>query len=156
MKGRFNFKLWALCAILSAMLVVPALGQVKEEERNLPKEQKEQMIKELKLSPDKEKAILAVEDKYARARKEIMAGMKKAIVDLQAALESANPDGAKVKKLVRAVTAGQDKMFISFKNQRDKELSLMTPVEEGKYIMRLANRQKMMEKPNEEKAGEQK
>jgi len=30
----------------------------------------------------------------------------------------------------------------------------MTPVEEGKYIMRLANRQKMMEKPNEEKAGE--
>ena len=30
MNRKFNFKLVALCAILSAMLVVPALGQVKE------------------------------------------------------------------------------------------------------------------------------
>jgi Spy/CpxP family protein refolding chaperone len=154
MQGKFNFKLWALGAILSAMLVVPALGQVKEDEGNPFRDQKEQMIKELQLSPDKAKVILAVEDKYAKGRKQIMADMKKAIDDLQAALASANPDRAKVKKLVRAVIAGQDKMFISYKNQRDKELSLLTPVEEGKYIMRLANRQKMTEKPNEPKAGE--
>jgi hypothetical protein len=32
MKGKFNFKLVALCAILSAMLVMPALGQVKAKE----------------------------------------------------------------------------------------------------------------------------
>ena len=32
MKGKFNFKLGALCAILSAMLVMPALGQAKGEE----------------------------------------------------------------------------------------------------------------------------
>jgi hypothetical protein len=138
MKGKFNFKLVALCAILSAMLVVPALGQVKEEEGNrrlIDKEQKEKMIKELKLAPDKEKAILAVEDKYARGRKEIIADMKKAVADLQVALASANPDDEKIKKLVRAVTTCQDKMFISFKNQRDKELSLMAPVEQGKYLM---------------------
>ena len=97
------------------------------------------MIKQLKLAPEKEKAILAVEDKYAGGRTEIMAGVKKADVDLQAALEAADPDEAKVKKLVRAVTACQDKMFISFKNQRDKELALMTPVEQGKYLIMLGN-----------------
>ena len=32
MKGKFNFKLGALCAIISAMLVMPALGQAKGEE----------------------------------------------------------------------------------------------------------------------------
>ena len=32
MKGKFNFKLGALCAILSAMLLIPAPGQAKEEE----------------------------------------------------------------------------------------------------------------------------
>lgn len=159
MKGKFNFRLWALCAILSALLVVPALGQGKEEEQNrrvIDKEQKEQMIKELKLAPEKEKAILAVEDKSAAERREIIAGLKKAVVDLQTALASAKPDEAKIRKLVKAVTAGQDKMFISYKNQRDKELSLMTPVEQGKYLMMLPGGQKMMEKNKEKEAGEKK
>ncbi len=62
MKGKFNFKVGALCAILSAMLVMPALGQVKEEEGSCAKEQKDQIIKELKLAPEKEKAVLAVGD----------------------------------------------------------------------------------------------
>ena len=65
MSRKFNFKLVALCTILSAMLVVPALGQAKEEAGVRYKEQKNQMIKDLKLAPEKEKAILAVKDKYA-------------------------------------------------------------------------------------------
>jgi Spy/CpxP family protein refolding chaperone len=127
MKGKFNFKLGALCAILSTMLVMPALGQVKEKGEAGYKAQKAQMIKELKLAPEKEKAILAVEDKYARERKEIVDGVKKANVDLQAALAAATPDEAKLKELISALNAGQDKMF-AFKNQRDEELN-MTPVE---------------------------
>ena len=147
MKGKFNFKLGALCAILSAMLLMPALGQAKEEEGARYKAQKDQMIKELKLAPEKEKAMLAVEDKYARERKDIIAGVKKANDDLQAAMAAANPDEAKLKELVSALTAGQDKMFASFKNQRDEELALMTPAEQAKYLIVLGQwRQKMMEK----------
>jgi len=119
MKGKFNFKLGALCAILGAMLLMPALGQAKEEGEAGYKKQKDQMIKELKLAPDKEKAMLGVEVKSAAERKEIIAGMKKANEDLQAALAAATPDEAKLKELVSALTAGQDKMFASFKNQRD-------------------------------------
>ena len=153
MKGKFNFKLGALCAILSAMLVMPALGQVKGEEGAQFKEKKDQMIKELKLAPEKEKAMLAVADKYARERKEIVDGVKKANVDLQAALAAATPDEAKLKELVSALNAGQDKMFASFKNQRDEELALMTPAEQGKYLLTLGQwRQKMMDKRNKKAA----
>ena len=157
MKGKFNFKLGALCAILGAMLLMPALGQAKGEEAAVQKEKKDQMIKELKLAPEKEKAILAVGDKYAGERKDIIAGVKKANVDLQKELGTANPDEAKLKELVSALTAGQDKMFATFKNQRDEELALMTPVEQAKYLMVLGQwRQKKMDKRDKKAAGEKK
>lgn len=154
MKGKFNFKLGALCAILGAMLVMPALVQAKGEEAAAKKETKDQMVKELKLAPEKEKAVLAVADKYERERKEIVAGVKKANDDLQAAVAAANPDEAKLKELVNALTSGQDKMFATFKNQRDEELALMTPVEQAKYMMILGQwRQKMMKKADQKAAG---
>ena len=132
---------------------MPALGQAKGEEAAVYKEKKDQMIKELKLAPEKEKAVLAVEDKYATERKDIVAGVKKANDDLQAALAAANPDEAKLKELVSALTAGQDKIFASFKNQRDEELALMTPVEQAKYLMVLGQwRQKMMNKRDKKAA----
>lgn len=157
MKGKFNFKLGALCAILSAMLVMPALGQVKKGEEGARKEQKDQMVKELKLAPEKEKAMLAVGVKYAAERKDIIAGVKKANDDLQVALKAAKPDEAMLKASVSALTAAQDKMFASFKNQRDEELALMTPAEQGKYLLALGQwRQKMMSKSDQKAAGKKK
>ena len=146
MKGKFNFKIGALCAILSAMLLMPALGQAVEGEGARAKAQKDQIIKELKLAPEKEKAVLAVGDKYAKERTDIIAGIKKANDELQAACAVAKPDDAKLKELVSALTTGQDKMFASFKNQRDEELALMTPAEQARYLLVLGQwRQKMME-----------
>ena len=147
MSRKFNFKLVALCTLLSAMLVVPALGQVKVEEGGRYKERKNQMIKNLKLAPEKEKAILALEDKYAKERKEIIAGVKTATADLKAALAAATPDEGKVKESVSAITSGQDNLFASFRKQRDEEMGQMTPVEQGKYLMAMSQwRQKMMDK----------
>ena len=157
MHAKFNFKLGALCAILSAMLLMPALVQAKGEAAAVHKEKKDQIIKELKLTPEKEKAVLAVEDKYAAERKEIVAGVKKANDDLQAALAAATPDEAQLKAGVSALTASQDKMFASFKNQRDEELALMTPVEQAKYLMILGQwRQKMMKKSDKKAAAAKK
>ena len=73
-------------------------------------------------------------DKYAKERTDIIAGIKKANDELQAACAVAKPDDAKLKELVSALTTGQDKMFASFKNQRDEELALMTPAEQAKYL----------------------
>jgi hypothetical protein len=157
MSRKFNFKLVALCTLVSAMLVMPALGQDKGEAGARYKAQKEQIIKELKLTPEKEKAMLAVEDKYGKERKTIIAGVKKANDDLQGALAAAKPDEAKLKVLVSALTADQDKMFASFKNQRDEELALMTPAEQAKYLIVLGQwRQKMMDKRSQKAAGKKK
>ena len=62
MKGKLIFKLGALSTILSFLLVVPALGQTDEELGKQLKEYKAQTLKELKIAPDKEKALLAVEE----------------------------------------------------------------------------------------------
>ncbi len=78
--------------------------------------------------------MLAVGDKYAKERTDIIAGIKKANDELQAASAVAKPDDAKLKELVSALTTGQDKMFASFKNQRGEELALMTPAEQAKYL----------------------
>jgi hypothetical protein len=157
MSRKFNVKLVALCTLVSAMLLMPALGQAKGEEAAVHKAKKDQMIKELKLAPEKEKAVLAVEDKYARERETIIAGVKKANDDLQAALAAGTPDEAKLKELVSALTAGQDKMFASFKNQRDEELALMTPAEQANSLIILGQwRQKMMDKRDQKAAGEKK
>ncbi len=137
MKGKFNIKLGLLCAILSAMLVVPALAQAKKDTGEVFKERREQMIKNLKLAPEKEKVIIASEEKYAKERKEIISAMKKANAELEAAMKAAKPDDAKIKGLVEAITSGQDKLFASFKSQRDEEMAQMTPVEQGKYLMAL-------------------
>ncbi|MCL4501481.1 MAG: hypothetical protein M1438_06430 [Deltaproteobacteria bacterium] len=163
MKGKFHLKLGLLCAILSVMLVSPALGQGPSQPTVQPKEHpagpakggpeekfkqhRIQMIKDLKLAPDKEKAVLAVSDKYEGQRKGIIDNLKKTKADLQAALAVAKPDEAKVKELVNALTSGMDALFHSFKNQREEELAQMNPVEQGKYLLELNKmREEMMGK----------
>lgn len=153
MKGKFNFKLGALCVILGVLLLVPAFGQAKEKMEGQLKELKVKILKKMKLAPDKEKAFMEVDDKYAAERKGIIADLKKSQGELKAALAAAKPDEAKIKDLVSAITAGQDKLFASFKDQRDAELALLSPVEQGKYLLAMTSwRHGMMEKCMKEEA----
>ena len=154
MNGKFNFKLGALCAILGVLLLVPVLVQAKGEMEGQLKEMKGQILKQLQLAPDKEKAFMAVDDIYAAERQKIIDGLKQSQKDLQAALAAAKPDEAKINDLVCALTAGQDKLFASFKNQRDEELALLSPVYQGKYLLAMSQwSHGMMEKCMKEESG---
>ena len=146
MKGKFNFKLGALCAILSAMLLMPALGQAKEDSwSEMHKMRRATAVKELKLSPEKAKDFNAVEEKYAKDRQELIERLKKSQAELQNAM-AATPDEAKIKGLVTATRADQDTMAKSFKSQLDEELSLMTPLQQGQYLLTLHKwREEMMQ-----------
>ena len=156
MQVKFNFKLAALAAVVIALLVVPALGQNQAEYGAYYKEFKAKMAKELQLSPDQEKGMAAVGEKFAAERKEIIAGMRKADADLEAALKDSKPDEAKIKGLVNEVTSGQDKLFASFKNERDEKLACLTTVQQGNYLMVIKEwRQEMMAR-HEVKPGEKK
>ena len=98
--------------------------------------------------------MLAVEDKYAQERQAIVAGVRKLMMIYRRRWKHPKPDEAKLKELVSALTADQDKMFASFKNQRDEELALMTPLEQAKYLIILGQwRQKMMKKHGQKPGG---
>ena len=147
MKGKFNFKLGVLCAILGAMLVMPALGQAKEDSwGEMHKMRRATAVKELQLSPEKAKDFNAVEEKYAKERQLLIERLKKSQAELQTAVAAATPDEAKLKGLVTAIRADQDKMAQSFKSQLDEELALMTPVQQGQYLLTLHKwREEMMQ-----------
>jgi len=135
MKGKFIFKLGALSTILSFLLVIPALGQVNQDLGEKLKEYKAKTLKELKIAPDKEKALLAAEEKSVAAREKIIAGLKKFKEDLQAALAAPSPDEAKIKGLVSAFIAAQLDLFNSFKNEMNEEMAQLSPLQQGKYLM---------------------
>jgi hypothetical protein len=150
MKGKLIFKLGALFTILSVLLVVPALGQTGQTNEALGKQLKDyksQMLKELKIAPDKEKALMAVEDKYSLMRGEIVDSSTKAWDNLQAALAAPTPDDAKIKGAVAAYVDGQAKLFQSFRKQLEEELTLMSPTQQGKYLVAMEKwRQQCMPK----------
>ncbi|MBU4234493.1 MAG: hypothetical protein L6277_15170 [Desulfobacterales bacterium] len=150
MKGKLIFKLGALATILSFLLVMPALGQTGQTNEALGKQLKDykaQILKDLKISPDKEKALVAVEEKYSLMRGEIVDNSKKAWDNLQAVLAAPKPDEAKIKEAVSAYIDAQAKLFTSFKNQLDEELGQMSPIQQGKYLVAMEKwRQQCMPK----------
>jgi hypothetical protein len=150
MKGKLIFKLGLLTTILSFLLVIPALGQTGQTNEALGqqlKDYKGKIIKDLKVAPDKEKAVAAVEEKYSLMRGEIVDNSKKAWDNLQAALAAPKPDEAKIKAAVSAYIDAQAKLFTSFRKQLDEELALMDPVQQGKYLVAMEKwRQQCMPK----------
>jgi Spy/CpxP family protein refolding chaperone len=150
MKGKLIFKLGALSIILSVLLVVPALGQTGQTNEELGKQLKDykaQILKDLKITQDKEKALMGVEDKYSLMRGEIVDSSTKAWDTLQAALAAPTPDEAKVKEAVAAYIDAQAKLFHSFRSQLDDELAQMSPVQQGKYLVAMEKwRQQCMPK----------
>ena len=143
MKAKFNVRFLALWIIGGALFLLPSLhpAQAKEGSWERMKE-KLTIIKELndlKLGPEKEAALLEVDQKYAKERKGVVAALKKSQGDLQAALAAATQDEEKIKNLVSAANAAQDKLFASFKMERDEAMALMTPRQQGQFIMVMGN-----------------
>jgi Spy/CpxP family protein refolding chaperone len=150
MKGKLIFKLGLLTIILSFLLVIPALGQKGETNEALGqqlKDYKGNILKELKIAPDKEKALIAVEEKYSVMRGEIVDNSKKAWDNLLAAIAAPKPDEAKIKAAVTAYVDAQAKLFASFRKQLDEEMALMSPLQQGKYLVAMEKwRQQCMPK----------
>ena len=159
MKGKFNLRFAALWMILGALFLLTSLhlAQAKEGgwERMKEKIKITKELHDLKLAPDKEAAMLAVDQKYAKERKDLVAALKKYREDLTAALGEATPDEAKIQDQVRATNAAQDKLLTSFKMERDEVMALMTPIQQGQFIVVMGNWfQEMIKKSYDAKKGQ--
>ena len=123
---------------------------------NYLKEFKENLFKQMNLAPEKERAFRAVEDKHAAARQKIIAppeGCSEAAEDMVAAGKPENK--TKMMGLVHAVTEAQDKLFASYRTQRNEELALLTPEQKAKYLVTMINwRHELMQKAMQGEGGQ--
>ena len=123
-----------LVGLIAAMLLLaPGLAQAKSWGKY--RQYKAKILKELKLSKDQTQKILQIDEKYAKDRRGVLDDLRKNMVALKKALAEKKPDEAKIKSLVGTVTGDQDKLMTSFKNQRDEELNVMKPEQQGKYLL---------------------
>jgi len=137
MKKRTDFWLVCLGLLLAVALLTPGLGQAGEERGGSPGRYNEKLAKDLNLTPEKAKEFQVVGEKYDQSREEIIERMRNNESELEKALAVTQPDEAKIKELVAAIAAGHDKLVDTFKAQRREEMLLLTPVQQGKFLMAL-------------------
>jgi len=124
--------------LLLGLLLPPSLGQAAEERwGGYSHEQREKLIQEMQLTPEKAKEFEAVAEKYATTRQEIADRIKKNQAELEKALATSPADEAKIKELVGVIAADHDKLLDSLKAQRREEMALLTPVQQGRFLMAL-------------------
>lgn len=132
MRGKVHFLLAGLSFFLAAALLaaIPVLAQ----EKGGPNEK---IVKELNLTPEKAKEFQAVDARYAQSREELINRIKKDESALEQALAAPKPDEPKIKDLAASISSDHAKLFETFKAQRQEELQLLTPIQQGKFILAL-------------------
>jgi Spy/CpxP family protein refolding chaperone len=138
--------------LVGFLVIVPLLamgpGQVMAASgASYTKMEQEALCKDLGLTPEQAKAFQAVGDKFDKNRQEIIAGLENKENDLEKALAVPKPDEQKIKGLVAVITQGHDQLFQSLKAQRQEEMALLSPVQQGKFVLALKKwHQEMKEK----------
>jgi len=120
---------------LALALLAPYPVAAKEPSgKGIPKER---IAQDLGLTGDKAQAFLAVGDRYHRTREEIIERIRKHEEGLEQAMAAPQPDDAKIKGLVAAITADHNKLWDTLRVQRQEEMALLTPMQQAKYLMAL-------------------
>ena len=135
-----------LVLLLAAGLLAPGAGFAQGDQARAYAMKKEQLLKNLNLTPEKIKEFQAVEVKFQQSRKEIVDRLGKSEADLEKALTAPQVDEGKVKELVAAITADHNQLMETFKTQRQEEMALLTPAQQGKYLLLLRGWHKQMRK----------
>jgi Spy/CpxP family protein refolding chaperone len=135
MSGKAMTGLAVVGLALSVLLWTPAPSQAKGKWFKHVQEMREKQAKEMNLSPEKTKEFLAVEAKYDKIRRDALEKVKSSLKELQTALAAKPPDEAKVKNLVTAITTAQADFINTYKSRLDEVKGLLTPVQQGKYLV---------------------
>jgi Spy/CpxP family protein refolding chaperone len=128
----------ALVLLMAAMLLTPGTGQAQSEPAGGHyKLEWEKLVKELNLTPKKAAEFQAIGAKYSQTRQGLIETLKNNEAELEKAVATPQPDEAKINKLVPEIISGHNQLFESFKVQRQEEMTLLTPVQQAKYLLAL-------------------
>jgi Spy/CpxP family protein refolding chaperone len=148
MKRQTGF--WPMCLglLFVVALLVSGLGQANGEPRgSYSSMDRVKLLLELGLTSEQAKAFQAIDDKFDQSREGIIEEIKNNESNLEQAISSSEPDEVKIKGLVAAVTRGHDQLFQTFKAQRQEEMALLTPIQQGRFLLALKKwHQEMKEK----------
>jgi Spy/CpxP family protein refolding chaperone len=97
----------------------------------------EKLAKELNLTPEKAAQFQEIGAKYSQTRESLVEKLKKNETDLEKAVAAPKPDEVKIKELVPVIIADHNQLFESFKMQRQEEMTLLTPLQQAKYLLAL-------------------
>jgi Spy/CpxP family protein refolding chaperone len=138
MRRETGFRLWeaGLLAVMAFLVLGPgqAWGEPGPSYSSLGREA---LGKELALTGEQTKAFQAIGDKFDKTREGIVAELRKKESDLEKAMAAPKPDEQKIKELVAAITQSHEQLFQSLKAQRQEEMSLLTPMQQGKFVLAL-------------------
>lgn len=133
-----DFWRMALVLLMATMLLTPGNGQAQSEPAGSHyKLEWEKLVKELNLTPEKAAELQAIGAKYSQTRESLIEKLKKNETDLEKAVAGPKPDEVKIKELVPVIIADHNQLFESFKAQRQEEMTLLTPLQQAKYLLAL-------------------
>jgi Spy/CpxP family protein refolding chaperone len=137
MAQRLSIRLGVMGVLLVLVFLMPGSGQAQKTGMVNTAEQRELLLRDLNLAPDKAKAFMSVGGHWDQIRQDLIADIKKNETDLETALGAPQPDGSKINHLVNSLIAEQDQLFETFKSQRQEEMAMLTPVQRGKFLLAL-------------------
>ena len=141
--------------LVAVALLAPGPALAQAQPGSPPQVKRENVAKDLGLTPEKAKVFLGIGDKYDRMRQGVIAEIQKNEGELAKALAAPKPNPAQIKGLVTSITMDHDKLLDSFRGQRREEMDLLTPIQQGKFLMVLKKWHQQMcakyEKPGPKK-----
>ena len=156
MKGNTNLKLLVAGVVLTILAGTSSLAPAKEEGQSDIQALRSHLAKTLDLRPDRAKTFIKVEEKYDRIRQEALERIKKSEEQLEKLMAGGKPDEGKLKKLITTIASDQDILVNIYKGKRDETLALLTPAQQGEYLLiTLKWQQKLLEKYGKQKTGQQ-
>jgi hypothetical protein len=156
MAGNTNLKLLVAGVVLSIVVGTPSLAPAKEEGPSDSQALRNHLTKTLDLRSDKASMFIRAEEKYDRIRQEALERIHKSEEQLEKLLSDQKPDEGKLKELITAIASDQDILVNTYKGRRDEILILLTPVQQGQYLLATWKwQQKFLEKYGKQKTGPQ-
>jgi Spy/CpxP family protein refolding chaperone len=154
--GNTNLKLLLVGVVLGVLVGIPSVAPAKAEGQSDNKAFREHLIKTLNLRPDKVRIFIKVEEKFDRIRQEALERINKSAAQLEKLLSGGKADEGKVKELTTAMAADQDILVNTYKGRRDETLAILTPVQQGEYLLASWKwQQKLLDKYGRQKTGPQ-
>lgn len=156
MAGNTNLKLLVAGVLLSVLVGTSSLASAKEEGQGDIQAFRVHIINTLDLRPDKAKKFILVEEKYDRIRQEALERINNSAQQLEKLQSAEKSDEGKLKELTTAIASDQDILVNTYKSRRDEIMAMLTPVQQGQYLLATWKwQQNLLEKYGKPKPGQQ-